>query len=49
MIDNIRLSIDIHNSQNGMILHSGFDANNKSEAINKFITYINKNEKGVWK
>ena len=48
MIDNIRLSMDIYNSQNGMIQYSGFNANNKSEAIINFIKYINKNETRIW-
>ena len=44
----IRLKIDIVDSRNEMLDYTGFSMNNKSEAIDKFIKYVNKNEKRLW-
>ena len=46
---NIRLKIDVVNSHNEMLSYTRFDMNNKSEAINKFINFINKNEMQIFK
>ena len=46
--DTVRLSINIYNSQNEMIQYSGFNANNKSEAINNFIDYVNRSENEIF-
>ena len=48
MTNNIRLTINIYGSHNEMLSYTGFNTNNKSEAINKFITYMNTNESKTW-
>ena len=48
MNGNIRLSFEIIGSKNEIICYSGFNTNNKSEVINKFIRYMNKNENKIW-